>query len=98
MLPFVSLNAATAAGVGTDKDLEEVLTNHMMLVATTGAPGFHAQLEISHDGVNWLARGDANSAADYFVKLVDEPARYVRANLSSFSGASATLTATIASA
>lgn len=104
MLPAVSLNAATAAGVGTAKDLEAVLGNHQLIatLVTSGATNADVDVEISHDGVRWVRLGgisfSASSAETRTTGPLSGLARFVRANLVSLSGgASPTVTATVAS-
>lgn len=98
LLPFVSLDAATATGPGAEKDLEGSYGTHFMMTASTGDPDYQVDFEGSHDGVTWLSLGAANQPGSTIVQLVNTPLRFVRANLSSLSGGtSPTVTATIGS-
>ncbi|MFD4343411.1 hypothetical protein ACFWQ6_00765 [Streptomyces coelicoflavus] len=101
MLPFTSLDAATAAGPGEAKDLEGALAIHFLIAVVTGGPSTaDIALEGSHDGVTWVTLATASgTVASRTARAEAYAVRYVRANLTSLSGGSApTVTATIASA
>lgn len=102
MLPFNSLDAATATGAGTSKDLEESKSDHFMIVSLTGGPStISVDLEGSHDGSMWvvLANASTGAGATRTASVVGKPVRYVRANLVELSGGtSPTASVTIASA
>lgn len=111
LLPYVSLNAATAVGPGAARDLEAISNEHSMLVHVTsslGAPSYQLNLEGSHDGTNWISMvniqstGGGSTPIDTMTSTSTSAGsawvRYVRANLIQLSGGSSpTITATIAS-
>lgn len=100
MLPFTSLNAVTSAQVGASKDLEGLLATHHMLVSAGGtSASAQVQLEGSLDGTNWESFGSVGvgSGGSGSVRIVDTPLRFIRANATSLSGTSPTVTAAIAS-
>lgn len=103
-LPFESLDAVGSTGPGAARDLEGSRKVHTLVVSATGTPStVTAELQGSHDGVNWFNMGSAsvNSPAanqGASVSNAEHVARYVRANLTQLSGGSTpTATATIAS-
>jgi hypothetical protein len=99
MLPYLSLDAATAAGPGAVLDLGRVESEFTLAVFTTGSPSTcNVVLQGSHDGENWAgisgpaSVGLNNSNSGFLV-------RYVRADCTALSGGtSPTVTATIAAA
>lgn len=97
MLPFASLDAATATGPGASRDLESLFRVITMAMSTTGSPSTVAiDLEGSHDGTNWfqLIGGTPSQGA---VSIGTHLVRHVRANLKTLTGGSSpTVTATIA--
>lgn len=102
MLPFKSLDSASSASNGSSKDLEDVYTNHMMIVSQTGSPtSVVVAFEGSHDDVVWyrvntLSWTPSGAQANHLHS--DFPFRYVRAVLVSMSGGtSPAVSATIAS-
>lgn len=99
-LPFTSLNAATAVGAGSSRDLEGSFTNHTMVVTATGNPTqVTVALEGSLDGSNWLAIGGGVNCVPPLAIGNSRTVRYVRANLTALvGGTSPTVTAIIASA
>lgn len=104
-VPFESLSAASATGVGTSSDLGELADHHTMFVTTTGGGSWVVALEGSHDDTHWLSLGQVSGSsagpAQVTTPSSDIPGilvRYVRANLTSLTGGSSpTVTATIAS-
>jgi len=100
MLPFTSLNAATATGVGSSRDLEGSFKNHTLIVSTTGTSvSGTIKLEGSHDGSLWkeLTSAGFNEQQPSIIEVHTYHVRYVRANLTSLSGSSPVVTASIAS-
>jgi hypothetical protein len=107
MLPFQSLNSATAIGAGAELDLEALFSIHFMVVTIFGSSATcSVNLEGSLDGVNWLelavaAVGSASPTSGAMSPNNYQSAapivRYVRANLISLSGSGASVTAWISS-
>lgn len=102
-LPFVSLDAATVAGAGASRDLEDVGSVFGVLMSHTGAPtSVTVVLEGSHDGVIWHRVADSpvllsEGYPSTFVTVTDHLFRHVRAYLVTLSGGSSpTVTASIA--
>lgn len=93
-VPVKSLDAAVAAGAGTTVDLGESLANHSLSVVSSGGFSATVALEVSHDGVNWLAATTIATSTFNLVQAV-RTARYVRANLTIYNGG--TVTAYVAS-
>jgi hypothetical protein len=97
VLPFASLNAATATGAGTSRDLEGLYRYVTMAMSATGSPStVNIDLEGSHDGTNWVVLTGA-ALSQGAVSVNAHLIRYVRANLKTLTGGSSpTVTATIA--
>jgi hypothetical protein len=97
MLPFTSLDAATAPGPGAELDLQRVEKDFTIAAWATGSPSsVNLTLQGSHDGTNWVnltsnvPLGGMTAAGGFLV-------RYVRANLTAITGGtSPAITATIA--
>lgn len=114
MLPFRSLDLATATGPGSVWDLEGVGNRFTAQVLVTGSPTFALKVEGSLDGTNWDQIEPATITGAGFVTWGDNPytpvgnsgsptwahnVRYVRANLVSLTGGtSPTITVWIAAA
>lgn len=109
-VPFLSLSAATLVGAGDSHDLEEVLSNHSMVVTISGYSGtgnVQVDLQFSHDDVNWVtvqyAEVSSNADGTFIIpsgpsfQIGGYPCRYVRAYLKQLSSGGATVTATVAS-
>lgn len=98
--PFTSLNAVTAIGAGSARDLEDVYRAHTLIATATGNPvGWQIKLEGSHDGTNFAQLAVVNGAGNgpVVVSASSDIVQHVRASLSSLSGGtSPTVTATIA--
>lgn len=97
--PATSVDAATSTGAGSAIDLGHSYAWHTAVVWTTGSPSVTVLLEFSHDGMHWASFNNASGGSSPFSVLTNRVARYVRANVTEFSGGtSPTVTVTIASA
>ena len=111
METFISLNAATVTGPGASFELQEVHSNFVLQVTTSGSAGSYAvvYLEFSLDGVNWVSQptvnngsgaihvgGEADGSISRMFIATGAPANYVRANCTTIS--SSTVTAIIMAA
>lgn len=97
MLPFKSLDAVTAPGIGLARDLEGLFGTHTMLLEVTGNPqNLEVFLEGSHDGVYFHELGRTVSAG--FITVTSHLVRHVRARVGQLgTGTNPTATASIAS-
>jgi hypothetical protein len=98
LLPFTSLDAVTATGVGEERDLETSLRYHTAHLVTTGSPSsVDVALQGSLDGTNWVHLATLSAGA--LVTSNNHVVRYIRAELHTLSGGSSpTVTVKIASA
>lgn len=100
--PQESLDAVTSTGPGTAVDLGQNYAHHTMILSASGSGTAQVLLEISHDGTTWASvnSGNVTAGVGFFpvTVQVERVARYVRANIASFSSGTPTVTATIASA
>jgi hypothetical protein len=97
MLPFTSLDAATAPGAGAVLDLQRVEKDFTVSTWAVGSPSSVTMtLQGSHDGTHWVNMGNL-SVGDMFAAASGFLVRFVRVNLTAISGGtSPAVTATIA--
>lgn len=104
-VPFLSLDAVTAAGDGAVHDLETSQAQHSLTAVVsdyTGTGNWTVYLEASLDNVEFFvlqSQALNENANIHFAGVTSFPARYVRASLATDAGVtSVTVTAWVASA
>ena len=84
---FKSLDAATATGAGTAFELRAPCRTYTMNKTVAGTfSALVVALEGSLDNVNWYTLGTDNTTAAGATFVVDKPAKFVRANCTTFTG------------
>lgn len=84
---FSPLAGATATGPGNFIDFGNARNIFGLQVVTTGTPStFTVKLELSLDGVTWLAATNTFTNASTTIVSNTGPARYARANLTALTG------------
>lgn len=80
-------NLHTAIAAGAAYDLRQVCKTFAFMKLITGVfSALTVAYEGSLDGVNWYQLGSDNTTAAGVTFVVDKPARYVRANVTAFTG------------
>jgi len=81
--------ALTAIAAGAAYDLRQMCKTFAFMKKTVQGGGFSAlsvTYEGSLNGVDWYTLGTDATTADGVTFVVDKPARYVRANVTAFTG------------
>lgn len=82
-------NLLTAIAAGAGYDLRVMCRVFTFMKKTVQGGGFSAlsiTYEGSLDGINWYTLGTDATTVDGVTFVVDKPARYVRANVTAFTG------------
>lgn len=90
------LNAATATGAGALNSISTPIRSYQAFLSTSTTPAATVDVEVSNDGTHWLLAGtitlSGSADSEGFITESAAPWLYDRGNVTSISGASATVT------